>query len=283
MKARGATISATQLGQLIEAWRVRLDDALHRLGSAAAPRPVHRTRVAARSLRSLLCTLEPLLRPGPLARVRRDLRNVAIELEDIRAADVRRDFLAALAAKHGVLAPGAQRRLVLALEHDQEAARRRFAGHARSVAFAERRERLMAALADPRLVAARGELAPVVRRRLRRRWKRLRRALRARHDDPGALHELRLAVKHARYASEALMPLLGLDPRRYGPQLVQLQDCLGEHHDAVDALEWLDGLGEPLGPILAGWLEPAIRRVLRKSERRLDRLAARLDIPAWPT
>ena len=283
MKSGEPALSAAQLRDLIEARRARLDEALQRVGRSAARKPVHQTRVAARSLRSLLCTLKPLLRPGLFARVRRDLRNVAIELEDIRAADVRRDFLAALAAESGALGPGAQRQLVLSLERDQDAARTRFAPHAHSVAFGERRERLMVALVDPRLVMARGNLAPAVLRRLRKRWKRLRTALRANHEDPGTLHELRLAVKHARYAGEALMPLLGLDPRQQGRQLVRLQDCLGEHHDALEALEWLDRLGEPLGPILKAPLEPGIRHLLRKRERQLDRLAARLVAPDWPT
>jgi CHAD domain-containing protein len=283
VSAGGAVLSAARLRELLGSWNARLHGALHRLGRAASPRPVHQARVAARSLRSLLCTLGPLLRPDLLARARRDLRNIAIELEEVREADVRRERLTALAERRRALTPGAQRQLVLALERDQEAARRRFLGHARSAGFRERAERLIATLGDPRLVVARGDVAQITLRRLRKRWKRLRKALRSGHADPEALHELRLAVKHARYASEALMPLLGIDPQPYEQQLKRMQDCLGEHHDAIDALEWLEGLGEPVGPILAAPLRPEIRRVLRRCERQLDRLAARLEVPAWPT
>jgi len=276
---RHAGPRAADLRRLIEARHARFLAELQAAERSPGVQAVHRTRVAARSLRSLLATLKPALRPTLFARSRRDLRNMAVELEEVREADVRRSWLAALARESGVLTPGAGRALVVELERERDAARRRLRKHLRSQAYHERTLRLAATLSDRRLVPGDVDAAKVVHRRLARRWKRLRRALAARVDDPQALHELRLAAKHARYASEALMPLLGIEAPRELKALRSLQDCLGEHRDATEAGEWLAGLGEPLGPVLLRRLEGPIEQVKERRLRELDRLAARFTEP----
>jgi len=240
---------------------------------------VHRTRVAARSLRSLLATLKPVLRPSLLVRARRDLRNLAAEFGDVREADVRRAWLADLARDSEALSPGACGALATELERDRDAARKRLRRHLRSQAYRERRLRLAATLGDRRLVTGGGNTSNLLAQRLRKRWKRLRRALETRSGDPDALHELRLATKHARYASEALMPLLGIEDRNAPKALKRLQDCLGEHRDATEALTWLVRLGEPLGPVLLARLAEPIAGVRSRRLRELDRLAASFTMP----
>lgn len=281
MSATQRIISGDRLAELIAA---RYGLVARRMRAAAripGQHEVHRARVAARTLRSVLNTLRPLLRPVSFERARRDLRNAALELGGIREADVRRDWLVGFIAGTGALPPGAGRRLMDALEADRESARDAFREHAASLAYRERFERLETTLTDRRLVAGRGELLPIVHGRVARRWKRLDQALRGHARDAAALHEIRLAVKHARYASEVLLPLAVVDPRPLVKPLKRLQDCLGDHRDAEQALVWLGGLGEPLGPLLLAHLGPSIRRLLARREKQLDRLRARFEMPAF--
>jgi CHAD domain-containing protein len=48
-----------------------------------------------------------------------------------------------------------------------------------------------------------------------------------------ALHEIRKATKHVRYAAETLAPRLGRKYKRVARTFEMLQEILGEHHDAV--------------------------------------------------
>ena len=270
---------ADDLRRLIETRHAAFRAELEAVERSPGRDAIHRTRVAARSLRSLLATLKPLLRPSLLARARRDLRNMAAELGDVREADVRRAWLAGLVQDSQALSPGACRALELELERDRDASRKRLRKHLQSQAYRERSLRLATTLGDRRFVTGRREVGDLVAQRLRRRWKRLQRALEARSEDPEALHELRLATKHARYASEALMPLLGIEDRKALKALKRLQDCVGEHRDATEALAWLANLGEPLGPVLLARLEDPIGRARSRRLRELDRLAARFAMP----
>jgi len=273
-------VSREQLAGLISERHALVAEEMRAAARTLGIRQVHRARVAARTLRSVLATLRPLLRPALFERGRRDLRNAALELGAIRESDVRRDWLVAFIAGTGTLPPGARQQLLVALEAGREEARGAFRNHVASLAYRERLERLDATLNDPRLVIASGELLPVVHERVVRRWKRLRKALRGHARDAQSLHEIRLAAKHARYASEVLLPLAGLDPRPHVKVLKRLQDCLGDHRDAEQALAWLEALGEPLGPVLLAHLESPICRLLAKRERQLDRLRDRFDMPA---
>ena len=53
------------------------------------------------------------------------------------------------------------------------------------------------------------------------------------------LHALRKRTKKARYAFEAIAPKLGDKAVRAAEALVDLQDALGLHQDAVVAIAWL--------------------------------------------
>lgn len=280
MSRTETTLPASELRSLILRLRGRLLAELRRAHDGLAEAPVHQSRVAARTLRSVLSTLRPVLEPSRYARVRRDLRNVALELEAIREADVRRDWLGELLAGTDALPPGARARLLRQLEKERLRARAGFREHAGSVAYRERLERLETALGDPRLVIASGDVREQVALRLARRWKRLVRSRKAaRRTNAAALHDLRLAAKHARYASESLMPLLALDPRPAVRPVKRLQNCLGDHRDATQALAWLRELGEPLSPLLVPPLKPAVKKVVAKREKELSRLLERLEVP----
>jgi CHAD domain-containing protein len=247
---------------------------------------VHQSRVRARHLRSALRTLEPLLDPVLAARLLRDLRGLALEFEAIRAADVRARFLCKVARDVPGVPPGTRRELEAILHAEQVAARERLAARIALPAWGKRLARLAATVASPRLVAAEGALAPQVRRRLGKQWRKTRSALRDAGDDVDALHAARIRAKRARYSFELLLPLLGLDPRPWTRAVKPIQACLGRHHDAADALVWLGALGEPLGPVLLGHLRQPLHKVQRRGladarrlQHRLPRFQPRAAVP----
>ena len=240
---------------------------------------VHRSRVTARNLRALLAVLKPCLAPRLQVRARRDLRSMASELGERREADVRRDWLGRLASSSSRLAPGACRELVLRLERDQRQAGARLQEHLASGTCSARLERIAATLNDRRLVPEQVCPDALLRKRLRRRWKRLHTRLASHDQDAAALHALRIAAKNARYASEDLSPLLGLELKPALKDLRKLQDALGEHRDATESLDWLDGLGEPLGPVLKARLVAPVERVRAKRLKQIARLGERFEVP----
>jgi CHAD domain-containing protein len=276
-RAPGGRLQRALRVLLVQRYEVFREE-LTRAAAGVAAKRVHQSRVAARTLRSVIGTLDGALEPQLATRARRDLRGAAHELGAVREADVRKTWLLAEARRAG-LPPDALHHLQLLLDRDRLQARRRFRQHARSLAFRERCERLDAVFAQPRLVARCADLEGLLRRRLQRRWKRLVRALRAPHLDARELHDIRLCAKHARYATEALLPLLGADPQAHLKPLRRLQSCLGEHQDAADALRWLAGLDDPQGAALLAQLRRPVRQVMRHRAGQLGKLGKRLRMP----
>lgn len=272
-------IPTDDVRRLLKQRHVVFARAVREAAGSPTARRVHRSRVAARNLRALLTVLKPWLAPTLRVRARRDLRNMAAEFAESREADVRRQWLGALAASSGTLAPGAYRELVLRLERERDQATTRLRNHLRSEACRSRLQRIDATLQDPGLFVQDQIPDALLRRRVRRRWKVLQRGLARRGTDAAALHALRIAAKKARYASEVLSPLLDLDLAVPMRGLKSLQDALGEHRDATEALDWLDRLGEPLGPVLETGLASSVERVRAKRMKQVRRLAGRFDVP----
>ena len=54
-----------------------------------------------------------------------------------------------------------------------------------------------------------------------------------------ALHAVRIRAKRARYAAEAVAPVIGEDATAFARAAAKLQTVLGEHQDSVTAQEWL--------------------------------------------
>jgi len=99
--------------------------------------------------------------------------------------------------------------------------------------------------ADGRQPPGRKRLA----RALDRQWTRMERAGAAAAsaspgDRPARLHEVRKAAKRARYAAELLEPVLGDAARTRATAAERIQDVLGEHHDAVVAIDRLGELSD---------------------------------------
>jgi CHAD domain-containing protein len=216
------------------------------------PEGVHKMRVAMRRTRSLLTTYQRFFEADAAAPLIEDLRWAGNVLGGARDAEVIRGRLHALIER-------------LPADDDTEAgdrvARRLDAAEqtsrdeSLSVLDSERYQRMLSSLDDlvehPRWssVATRpGD--EVLRRPVRRDWKRVRRrAERARRaqgdqDQAAALHDVRKAAKRLRYAGETLAPVYGARAQRLARAAEEVQTELGEHHDSVTAQAVLRGLSQ---------------------------------------
>jgi CHAD domain-containing protein len=72
-------------------------------------------------------------------------------------------------------------------------------------------------------------------------WKKLRKAVRKAGDDPPdhELHQIRIRAKRARYAAEAVEPVIGKPAEDFADAVSDLQSVLGDHQDAVVGEAWL--------------------------------------------
>jgi CHAD domain-containing protein len=237
---RHSTAAEVVLGYLREqaGAMTRLDPLVRR----DEPDSVHQMRVATRRLRSALQSFGTVLRPADTEHLRGELRWLGGVLGEARDHEILYQRLqarlrqtpaelimgpvAARLQRHFAPLQAAVRQAVLeALDSD------------RYVALLDELDRL---LADPPLTPAAGrpaagELAEAVARTHRRVRKRMRRAGRAPagRDREIALHEARKAAKRARYAAEAVRPVVGAPARRFAKQHKRLQTVLGDHQDAV--------------------------------------------------
>jgi CHAD domain-containing protein len=271
------------LVRLLRSRQARFDAEMSRAAQGQTVESVHQSRVAARSLRSIIGTLGAALEPRLVSSIQRDLRASGLELGSMRESDVRRKWLVELAGESG-LEPALFAGLQRALDRECASARRAFRGYAHSTAARERLDRLEAAFASGRLVIApaaglEAGFEEFLRRRLRKRWKRLLRAIAAPRPDALALHEIRILAKHARYSTEALLPLFGVDPGPVVKPLRRLQACLGDHHDAFEALAWLERRKPPAGPAVVERLQAPIEARMKAGLRRFRRQRRALAMP----
>jgi CHAD domain-containing protein len=231
-------------------------DPLLRVGGD--PEDLHQLRVAIRRLRSDLHTFRDLLTPAQVDHLRRELRWVADETNELRDRDVLRAWLEV----RGSSLPAADQPGVhhLVERADSEAARCR--------------ARVDEVLASPRYLELVHELVALVsqppalgrktsrqaRRRLDaqvgKRWNRLETRVEALGANPGdrELHKARIAAKRCRAAVEAVRPLEGRAARRLAKSLAALQDVLGAVHDAAVFDSWLRAVDDPALRFTAGQL-----------------------------
>ncbi len=164
------------------------------------------------------------------------------EFGELRDIEVQRDRLRAHA---GLLPPAeaeAARRVIRRLDADREATRFDLLSMLAQARYGHVRDTLAAAAAYPAFTdaafrRASKALKPVVRAR----WKKIRRSVRKAGATPSdeALHLIRVRAKRCRYAAEACEPVYGKRARRLARAMADVQDVLGEHHDAVVASAWL--------------------------------------------
>nr|WP_241744057.1 CYTH and CHAD domain-containing protein [Cellulosimicrobium arenosum] len=215
---------------------------------------VHKSRVAARRLRSALATFRPLLDRDVTEPVRAELRWWGQVLGEARDAEVARDRVrVVLDGTPDELVVGPVRARVVdeldARYRDTQRAAVEQMGQERYLALLDA---LVVLAGDPPLSASTADPADPARTVLpplaRKAWKRARRRARAADAATGErrdelLHDVRKAAKRARYAGEAMAPALGEDAARFACRFETVQDALGEHHDAVGLAGTLRRLG----------------------------------------
>lgn len=249
--ARSAAEAALAPGsrRLVQALSQQHESLVRALGALPAGKAddIHSSRVAARRLRSLLRTYRPLLdaRRARLARV--DLRSHARTLGAVREADVRRDLLLELARRDPEFPPADLARLAEALDAACLGSREQLHRHLHEPAWGALAQALDELAPIDNLLQRRDADELELLRLAARPWRRARRGL---EQFPRALelqHELRLALKHCRYALE---PLADLAPRR-GARLARrlraAQDAIGEHRDCLLAGHWVEANARALG------------------------------------
>ena len=242
---------------------------------------IHQARVAARRLRSLLKTFRPLLEPRRARLYRVDLRSFARALAAVREADVRRDMLVAMARRNAAISVADRRQLSVLLEDLCIAAREGLRRHLREPGWMALRRALdrHAASGDALFVARGASLARVLTL-VDRAWRRPARLMRDEPESVAELHELRLALKHCRYALEPVADLESRAAARLMRRLRAAQDRIGEHRDTLLADHWARLNERSLGRTLTTQLVADLAR----RERVLRRQAvsrSRKVLPAW--
>ncbi len=211
------------------------------------PGGVHGMRVALRRIRSLLATFGPLYDDAVVSDRREDLAWVSNELSVARDTEVVRMRLLDLAAgsDERELAAAVLQELV---DAEAEGVQGSLAAMD-SDRYSQVLRDLTAFVTDPPCT---GEPATdaVLRKRVRREWRRLRRRARAASEtDEGgarevALHEVRKAAKRLRYAAETLVPSYGEDAARLSRRARRVQRHLGKVQDSAVTQRILRELAE---------------------------------------
>jgi len=273
--ARAEGEGSVRLAAAVREQQRLLDRAATALDSAG-PDVVHQGRVAARRLRSMLKTFRPLLEPRRARLYRIDLRSFARTLGGVREADVRRDLLLELARDDESLGPAGHERLEALLDDLCIEARDSLQRHLREPGWhALQRALGRHAEGDALFVDRDAPLGRVVEL-ANDAWKRPVRLLKARPESAAELHELRLALKHCRYALEPLADVAPKPTHRLIRRLRGAQDTLGEHRDVLLAGHWARLSERRLGRALTSRLMTLLdgrERALRASAiRRIGRL-----------
>lgn len=221
--------------------RMMLNLPVARLGSD--PEGVHQARVAARRLRSDLRTFAPLLEREWSDGLRSELRWLTDVLGPVRDGDVLAVAFGNVLASHPEIPTPSANTVLDALERQRAVDRSRLLDRLSDPRAAELLDRLVDAAADPRTTPKADRPARSVMPKLvRKRWRRLARAIDALGPEPETadLHGIRILAKRVRYASEAVAPAVGKPAKRFARHAATIQDALGDLHDAAVAGTWLE-------------------------------------------
>jgi len=212
--------------------------------TSADPEAVHQARVATRKLRSHLRTFGPLLDPEWTEPLRSELGWLALSLGAVRDQEV---LLERLRERAKTL-PANDLRSALGVLHllelDIEGLRKKLIADLDSTRYVDLLERLVAAAHAPGALPESDQPAGSVLPALATNpWRRLRSAVRHLPDPPADadLHRIRILAKRARYAAEAVAPVVGTEAATFARTAAKLQTILGEHQDSVTAQAWLRG------------------------------------------
>src|SRR5216683_331714 len=216
------------------------NDPLVRLGTD--PEGVHQERVATRKLRSHLRTFGPLLEPEWSEPLRSELGWLALALGAVRDREVLLERL----RERSTSLPASDSRSAAALLHilelEIESLRKKLYADLDSTRYIDVLEQLVAAAHSPKFTPEADAPASAMLPQLASGpWRRLRSAVRQLPEQPTdpELHRIRILAKRARYAAEAVAPVVGPGATAFAKAAAKLQTILGEHQDSVTAQAWL--------------------------------------------
>ncbi len=215
---------------------------------------VHKSRVATRRMRSDLRTFGPLLDPDSTNDLQAALKPLADRLGAVRDTDVLLEQLNIGHLRHPEIDPAAAARVMDLLAGQRDQARNKLTDHVGQPAFGRSLDLIVEFAVDPPVVeAADGPASERLKPLMADRWRPLERAVAALTDQSGPeeLHKVRLRVKRARYASEAMVDVFGPQARRFARLLAHVQDLLGDWNDGVVVGQWLTDNAGDLDPVAA--------------------------------
>ncbi len=210
------------------------------------PDSVHQMRVAARRLRSGLKAFEPMLDVEWSDALRADLGWIAGELGVSRDTEVLQARIDMHADEVGEEFSGLIRAVVdPALSAQWRDARDHALAAMVSQRYRDFLDRLVDAARNPRLnEVADAPAQDVLPGLVDKAWKKLKKEVDLlRLDGPSDdWHEARIRAKKARYAAEAVAPVMGEHVKRFAKALSEVTEVLGEHQDAWVAQQTLKTL-----------------------------------------
>jgi len=228
----GPTVTAA-LHTYIQRLQETLDRSLDELSAEVTPDLVHKSRTTARRLRAVLGAFRRELQSAARHRYAAALQELSRDLDAVRDAQVAEHTISVLSPKKFGLSTEEFGGLKALVAQNSS----RAVWDLQSVIGADPWKARIAAMrlaaADPGLIIE--SLQPmdsIILLVLERRRRRLRAALRYDGRAPRLLHKLRLKIKTLRYLLEQCVPIRRGTLRAEVEQLSELQDCLGEFHDA---------------------------------------------------
>ena len=206
------------------------------------PEAVHQARVATRKLRSHLRTFGPLLDPEWTEPLRSELGWLALGLGAVRDREVLFERLSERARSLPASDLRSANSLLHILQVEIATLRTKLMAELDSVRYVDLLERLVVASQAPATLPDAEEPASKVLPPLAAGpWRRLRSAIKQLPETPTdpELHRIRILAKRARYAAEAVAPVVGKAADAFARAAAKLQTILGEHQDSVTAQAWL--------------------------------------------
>jgi len=206
------------------------------------PEAVHQARVATRKLRSHLRTFGPLLDPEWTEPLRSELGWLALGLGAVRDREVLFERLSERARSLPASDLRSANSLLHILQVEIATLRTKLMAELDSVRYVDLLERLVVASQAPATLPDAEEPASKVLPQLAAGpWRRLRSAIKELPETPTdpELHRIRILAKRARYAAEAVAPVVGKAADAFARATAKLQTILGEHQDSVTAQAWL--------------------------------------------
>jgi CHAD domain-containing protein len=246
-------------------------------------RAVHQARVATRRLRSDLKTFGPVLDPMWIRHTRSELKWIGTVLGTVRDIDVLARRL--LTDTATTLDSRGEDELRSRLAAQRRVSSDELANALRSERYLNLLDRLHAGMCSPKFCMSPhseksniSELGPNDLARsalpllLGTHWKKLRKRVKKAGSRPSdtQLHRIRIGSKQVRYGAELAEPVMGKAASRTARRAEDIQTILGEHHDSVSAVEWLQRIpadGTTEASFVAGGKAADARRQQAKSRR----------------